>query len=86
MKKKNVGGLLLKKNLITNLNAQQVTGGENESLTIVVVGSMVVCPTIVATSLAICTRGKGCDMPTVGTGDGSRCASVDGKSLCGGRA
>lgn len=76
MKKKKVTGLNLRKHVITPLQADKVGGGEQ--------ASTILTPPIVASAL-FCTRWNGCDLPTIGSGDGSNCISTDGKSLCGGR-
>jgi|GEM_PF-2147440 len=76
MKKKSIKTLALNKSVITELTATEtVRGGEQESSLI---------PIIVASALA-CTRWNGCDLPTIGSGDGSNCISTDGKGWCGGR-
>ncbi len=79
MKKKKVSGLALKKHVILDLQAQNVTGGAENSI------SIVLTPPIVVLTVLACTRGKGCDMPTIGSGDGPFCVSTDGKGWCGGR-
>jgi hypothetical protein len=76
MKKKTIKTLALNKSVVTELTSTEaVLGGQQESSLIpIVVGSALVC-----------TRWNGCDMPTIGSGDGSNCLSTDGKGWCGGR-
>lgn len=74
MKKKKIDGLSLNKKVISDLNAKTVNGGQEQSVSIIVVAT-----------LAVCTRWNGCDLPTIGSGDGSNCVSTDGQGWCGGR-
>lgn len=78
MKKKKIDGLSLNKKVISDLNAKNLKGGlqnpgQQESII------------SISISLAVCTRWNGCDLPTIGSGDGSNCISTDGKGWCGGR-
>jgi len=72
MKKRNLRSLQLNKKSISNLNPETVKGGLST-----------IC--LVVASALVCTRWDGCDLPTIGSGDGSGCISTDGGSLCGGR-
>ncbi len=74
MKKNKLNGLLLNKKVISNLNSNGVRGGS----------TIVLCAIIIASAIA-CTRGADCDLPTIGSGDGSNCISTDGEGWCGGR-
>ena len=74
MKKKKIDGLSLNKKIISDLNAKTVTGGKEQSISLTI-----------GISLLACTRWDGCDLPTIGSGDGSRCLSTDGQGWCGGR-
>ena len=79
MKKSKLEGLSLNKKVISNLNAKEVTGGNDNGLLPPVTGTCTITITLLA-----CTR-SGCDVPTIGHDDGSWCISKDKDAWCGGR-
>lgn len=74
MKKNNLNKLSLNKKVISDLNAKKVTGGQEQSISITILSS-----TICVASALTCTRWDGCDMPTIGSGDGPNCYTKGGR-------
>ena len=64
-KKKSLGPLVLNKTVISKFDMDEVKGGKQASLTI-----------IIAVTYFYCTKGD-CDMPTIGHDDGSYCLSKE---------